>query len=171
MNITKQILLDKINTNLADFSNITPTEHREILLMFLECVMFDGDIRHIRMANVDIPINFDPSGLGRAGFQYEGWAICNGNNGTTNDNGRTYIGYDPTDYPTLGAQGGEKLHTLTEPELPEIELKDCVNTNVGDQTVPAGSTPYYSRVNRTVGEGEAHNNMQPYTVVLKIQKV
>lgn len=171
MNITKQILLDKINTNLADFSNITPTEHREILLMFLECVMFNGDIRHIRMLNADIPVYFDTSGLGRVNLQYEGWAICNGNNGTIDDGGRTYIGYEPREYPTLNAQGGSKNHTLTESELPTTVINEAVATSVGDQTVPAGSTPYYSGVPTNLGSGTAHNNMQPYTVILKIQKI
>lgn len=171
MNITKAIVKAEIDAKLADFSNITPDELRGIFYMFLECSMFNGDIRHIRMANVDIPINFDTSGLGRSGLQYEGWAICNGNNGTTNDNGRTYIGYDPTNYPTLNAQGGEKEHTLTVPELPVLTIKEAVQDGTGDQTVPAGGTPYYKRDDRTIGSGTAHNNMQPYTVILKIQKV
>lgn len=170
-NITKASLKQLIDQNLADYSNITPDRHRDVLYAILECISYQGDIRHVRMNNTDIPIYFDTSGLGRVNEQYEGWAICNGNNGTQNDGGRTYIGYDPNDYPILGQQAGETSHTLTEQELPNITIRESVQNTVGDQTVPAGSTPYFVAQNKQLGSGQAHNNMQPYTVVLKIQKV
>ena len=129
------------------------------------------------MQNSDIPIYFDTSGLGRLNLQYEGWAICNGNNSTVNDNGRTYIGYDPVNYPTLGFQGGTKTHKLTESELPVVDIT-ASQTSAGPEE---GSNPSKlttgsnvlegAFVIDTIGGGVAHNNMQPYTVILKIQKV
>lgn len=59
--------------------------------------------------------NFDATGLGInicAGF-----AICNGNNGTKNRDGRTSLGYGTT-YNFVGALNGNASHTLTESQLP-----------------------------------------------------
>jgi len=41
--------------------------------------------------------NFDGSGLGLPGSTVEGWALCNGSNGTPNLKGKFVVGYDSTD--------------------------------------------------------------------------
>ena len=81
--------------------------------------------------------NFDSSGLGLAGTELAGWAICNGNSFTTpslivistpNLRGQFIVGLDErtlsgvggadTDYDNFGKIGGSKTHTLTKNELP-----------------------------------------------------
>jgi hypothetical protein len=59
--------------------------------------------------------NFDETGLGRN--LCEGFALCNGNNGTKNRDGRTSIAYGTTfNFP--GAFNGNASHTLTEAQMP-----------------------------------------------------
>jgi len=50
----------------------------------------------------------------------EGWALCDGNNGTPDLRGMFIVGYDPSDidYDVIGGTGGEKTHTLTINEMP-----------------------------------------------------
>ena len=49
-----------------------------------------------------------------------GWQLCDGTDGTPDLRGRFIVGYSDTDsdYGTIGATGGEKLHTLTIDEMP-----------------------------------------------------
>ena len=73
------------------------------------------EIVHLDVTNQYILDNFDNTGLGInlcAGF-----AICNGQNGTKNRNGRTSIAYGTT-YNFVGALNGNASHTLTESQLP-----------------------------------------------------
>jgi len=120
--------------------------------------------------------NFDSSGLGIN--EYEGWAICNGNNGTRNRKGRVAIGYDSVNYPTPGATGGEKNHVLTTAEVPALTVP--IPYDSPRTAPPGGSEKTISNnpgaptgvVNVTTnGGGGAHNNMQPYIVTLFIQRV
>lgn len=70
---------------------------------------------------------FDGTGKGINGLQ--GWALCNGVNGTPNLRGQFIVGLDErtisgaggadTDFDALGDNGGEKTHTLTKGELPK----------------------------------------------------
>jgi hypothetical protein len=103
--------------------------------------------------------NFDNTGKGKN--KYRGWAICNGNNGTKNRKGRVAIGYDETNYPTLGAIGGSETHKITPSESPAI-----LNTTKPYQT---GSTTndYLSPATSNT----AMSIMQPYIVTLFIQKI
>lgn len=52
----------------------------------------------------------------------DGWAICNGQNGTPNLTGRFIGGYDPTNehsaYKTIKNMGGSSTHKLTVNEMP-----------------------------------------------------
>ena len=70
--------------------------------------------------------NFDGSGIGVAGTAYEGWAICNGQNGTPDLRGRFIVGVGRNGDPAytgnttyqMGDAGGEEAHTLTREEMP-----------------------------------------------------
>lgn len=70
---------------------------------------------------------FDNTGLGK--WEYTGWAVCNGANGTIDLRSRFVVQYDPRSsdpggniwdagYNTPGTTGGEKLHALTVAEMP-----------------------------------------------------
>jgi microcystin-dependent protein len=64
--------------------------------------------------------NFITNGLGKVGTQLDGWALCNGNNGTPNLKGRFIAGYDPldADYNAIGNLGGSKTVSLINTQLP-----------------------------------------------------
>jgi len=53
-----------------------------------------GDVKEVDCDGAYIAANFDGTGLGIN--ERIGWAICNGNNGTKNRNGRVSLGYDPS---------------------------------------------------------------------------
>lgn len=70
---------------------------------------------------------FEASGLGK--WEWKGFALCNGSNGTQDRRGRFTVGYDNRNsdpgngiwdvkYNTAGQIGGEKSHTLTIAEMP-----------------------------------------------------
>lgn len=126
--------------------------------------------------------NFDMTigatqGIGKIGGLWEGWAICNGNNGTDNFDGQTLIGWG-ANYATVGQFLGEKEHTLTVDELAPhahnvdiafdgggaLDIQSYVNSSGSDERfIPQASS--------STGGGEPHNNMQPSVVVLIIMKL
>lgn len=129
--------------------------------------------------------NFDGTGLGIN--ICEGFAIRNGNNGTDNADGRVDIGYGSI-YNAVGAIGGSQTHTLISQEMPIHEHLNGVSDDIQNVFVYGGSTTgmpglattdldtggsstaYQGRTSQ-VGGGQAHNNMQPYRVVLKMMKL
>lgn len=123
--------------------------------------------------------NFDITGLGIG--QRTGWAICNGNNGTKNRNGRFPLGYDPVNYATLGALGGYKNavliahdHTVSPTQNPTYGAGGAVRTTWGPSagdTGAAGDT--VPLITSTAGgtEDGVGKNMPPYIVTLYIQKI
>ncbi|MEL6556579.1 MAG: tail fiber protein [Bacteroidota bacterium] len=61
----------------------------------------------------------------------EGWALCNGENGTPNLSGQFIVGYDEsnTDYDEIGMKGGENKVSLKEAELPSHTHQDTGHTH------------------------------------------
>lgn len=70
---------------------------------FVSAVQFQVITLHVNQAYIDA--NFDLSGLGIN--LMTGYAICNGNNGTLNKDGKVGIGYGST-YNVIGQTGGSK---------------------------------------------------------------
>lgn len=136
------------------------------------------EVKRLHVNNQYILDNFDLTpgptmGLGinlMAGF-----AICNGNNGTTNIDGMVGIAYGTINN-VIGQFGGETTHVLTIGEMPahshvinEVYNENTAGTKVGSGggTLEAVGTQNTS----SVGSGTAHNNMQPYIVELTIMKL
>lgn len=126
------------------------------------------------------------TGLGKVGGGWEGWAIMDGRNGTTDRGGKVSVGWvnDPLSPFYLQATpasltdgfGGENEVTLTVDELPEVDIPfdyDGVGRSSGAQETMRN----YPGSNRTggvitfPGGGQAHNNMQEYAVTVKVKKI
>lgn len=82
--------------------------------------------------------------------------------------GRAIVGVNTsdTDFSTVGKIGGAKNHTLTISEMPSHSHKGSVpntlpNTATGSQTYGYILDGSY-RTTETAGDGQAHNNLQPY---------
>ena len=136
--------------------------------------------------------NFDMTpgenqGLGKIDGLWSGWAICNGNNGTDNDDGITYIGYG-ANYATIGQFLGTKTETLTINQIPSHRFLNGVSNDNLNPYVYGGTTidmpglavaevrdeggaRTYQGYTNYIGGGQSHNNIQPSKVMLKIMKL
>ena len=94
--------------------------------------------------------------------------------GVPNLNSRVPVGFDSSDtkFNTIGKTGGEKTHTLTKNELPDVQLSvlgaGSTNGNdilrfgsIGVSTMTAGAR---IGVTEPMGNNQPHNNLQPYIV-------
>jgi len=141
------------------------------------------------------------------GYAPKGWAVCNGQILQINTNqalfailgtryggdgittfalpnlqGRTPIGFSPSQGIPLAQAGGEENHTLTINEMPAHTHQVFANAELGTLTAaqnntwaatPAGrnafaSTPQAIMSPQAIGVtggSQPHNNMQPYTVI------
>lgn len=166
-------VLAAINSNLADGSSITANLHRaveEALLNFTESQWLPGDIKEIDCDNAYITANFDASGLGIIGGEREGWAICNGNNGTKDRNGRVSVAYG-TSYPTMGTVGGSKDAVVVEHSHTMTYGNTGTNTGTQVKRDSDGDTLLGTTSTNSTGVSGIDKNMQPYIVTLFIQKL
>lgn len=118
---TKAQILALITVNWGDITSPrrTPEKDREVAQIIVDSLFFIGEEKFIKMETTDIPTYFETNGLGKTNTPYQGWAICNGNNGTTNDDGSVTIAYGST-YNTMGAlSGSANTATLIQDNLPE----------------------------------------------------
>lgn len=131
------------------------------------------EVKRLHVNAQYITDNFDVTGLGinlMAGF-----AICNGQNGTTNIDGMVGIAYGAVNN-IIGQFGGEKTHLLNINEIPaHSHLIDAVyNENTSGTKVGSGGGSLEAvgtQNTSTQGGGLSHNNMQPYIVELTIMKL
>lgn len=142
----------------------------------------------------DVPLPLPPGMItmwyGDPATPPTGWAICDGNNGTPDLRGRVPVGLKSTDanFDTLGETGGAKTHQLTVAEMPTHNHNVSVSNSqinsyngspgstwrsyASQQDSPRvshGHTATVSESNR--GSGDAHNNLQPYCVLVFIMKL
>lgn len=110
-----------------------------------------------------------------------GWKEC------LNIRGKTIVGLDPNDstFSTLGANIGEKTHTLTISEMPKVKPRIPVRiagggwrssggsgrpiSDVGYLNPNAGGDPVQTAEGQEIGGGLAHNNIQPSTIAYFIE--
>lgn len=164
-----QALIDDIQSNTKN----TALEFRTVLAALADGATFTGEVKQMDVPTSYIAANFDGTGLGIN--EMVGYAICNGNNGTRNRNGRVSINYDPSNYPTLGATGGEATHQLTSAETPPVTITYTAsaddNSGGGNYICTSPLQPDGTRTLTTNGGNQAHNNMQPYIVTLFVMKL
>ena len=130
------------------------------------------EVKELWVNQTYINNNFDVTGYGIN--LMEGYAICNGNNGTPPMDGLVSVGYG-TNYNVIGGFGGEEEHQLTVNELPSHnhDVKNYAGTqgtNFNQNITSDVSGASYDKTGFT-GLNEAHNNMQPYIILLKIMKL
>lgn len=104
----------------------------------------------------------------------DGWALCDGTNGTPDLRGKFTLGAGPS-Y-EVGATGGEEKHTLTTAEMPSH-----THPVPGDKNAGASGSYYpilglmsntkYRTNTESAGGSQPHNNMPPYYVLAKIMKL
>ena len=96
------------------------------------------------------------------GLWYDNTAVAN----VTDDNNKV-----------AGNQGGEKAHTLTQAELPEVIWEQPVKVlpqsgNANECVAPLSNASTQESIEIVFpGGGEAHNNMAPYTIVVYVKRL
>lgn len=158
-----QTLINNINDNGENTAN----EVRLVLNAIRESSCIIGEVKMLKVDQSFITGNFDVNGLGLTGTQMEGWQI------ESADGGRTYIGYDPINYPTLGEEGGSKDAVLVAHSHDyQIARDQAGSQDLYSLTNTAGSDEAYQTFQTSsVGESGTNKNMQPYRVVLKIKRI
>lgn len=127
---------------------------------------------------------FDNTGLGK--WEFKGFAIANGANGTIDVRGRFPIAYDnrltdpgngvwDADYNTPGNNGGYKSVTLVEANLPEhthtVNQGNSYTGNGGAGTVGRGAVNPNTFETEPAGSNTPHENRPPYKVFVFIQRI
>lgn len=169
-------LQNLINTNLASASGIIASEHREVESALLNEFARLYEVKELDIPNTQLPgfltTNFDATGKGIG--NYDGFAICNGQNGTRNRGGRTSVGYDPSLYNIIGAIGGSKdavlvahSHTYKQYQLDQ----EVATTGSGVRSLNKNNIQTGTFITSTEGESGTGKNMQPYIVTLFIQRI
>lgn len=126
------------------------------------------EVRTFHVNSAYITDNFDSTGLGIN--LMTGYAICNGNNGTLNKDGRVGIAYGTTTN-VIGQFGGSKdavliSHNHTTP------LGIVAGTHIsGSGSFDVGTNVSTSTAASSIGETGAGKNMQPYVVELQVMRL
>ncbi|MRX40565.1 hypothetical protein GJU43_14850 [Flavobacterium sp. LC2016-23] len=151
---------------LGDGDKNTAGEVRSLLRHMLQSIFLPGDVKIVICSEEEISADYTATGLGRG--KRAGWAICNGLNGTEPFGGRVPLGYSD-DYPVIGDTGGSKDAVLVE---------HSHNTwgfgapNTGSNGLDSGNYLWGQIASTTtVGVSGVNKNLQPYLVVLYIQKL
>ena len=104
----------------------------------------------------------------------EGWALCNGENGTPDLRGRFVLG--SSDSYAIGDVGGESEVTLTVEQMPShnhvYDRAMSASSKLQSGTSTFGTVSSRLNANSTsAGNNQPHNNMPPYYVLAYIMKL
>lgn len=161
-----QFIIDAIEDGVPN----TALKVRSALIAIADGSAQTGDVKSIDVDTSYIAVNFDVTGLGKN--ERLGWAICNGNNGTRNRNGRTGIQYDPVYFPTLGATGGSKDAVVVAHSHGLSSIKRHTNSSGAIGLFDQANGGTSSGIDTDIrGESAIGKNMQPYIVTLYIMKL
>lgn len=169
----KQTILDLINNNIRNkFPKVIKAEHAQIEEALLDSIFLPYEVKQLDCPQEFLEENFNLTpgptmGLGKN--LALGYAICNGNNGTQNRNGRVALQYDPEQYPNLGDTGGSNDAVVV---AHTHNIATSPNDSLGYVTVKASSSTGGTSISTTVaGESGIGKNRQPFIVSLFIQRV
>ncbi len=129
---------------------------------------FQFEVKDLWVNQAYIDTNFDGTGLGI--LLCDGYAICNGNNGTPNMNGLVSVGYG-SNYPVIGGFGGSKNAVLVEHTHTFIGSEDDTANDGNYVLVSPTNSIGIKSVLSTEGVSGTNKNMQPYIILLKIMKL
>ena len=167
-------IIDLINLNLASKTEIPAVKHREVEIALLNFIQSNlsqsGDIKVIKADATYLANNFEVDGLGKN--LRAGWAICNGNNGTDNLQGRVPIHYS-ADFP-LGTVGGSKDAVVVEHShnYTQYTLDQEVSSNGnGVRSLNKNDSQSGIFITSTTGVSGTNKNMQPYLATVYIMKL
>lgn len=108
----------------------------------------------------------------------DGWALCDGTNGTPDLRGRFVLGESNSH--AMGETGGSEKVTLTEAQMPKHKhiysrhgySTQYVNANLSNGDYKGANTLASSGANTTeTGDSQPHPNMPPYYVLAYIMKL
>lgn len=134
-----------------------------------DAVFMVGKVEELDVDANFISTKFNLTGLGIGTM--EGFAICNGNNGTKNRNGRVAIGYDPVNYATMGATLGSKDAVVIAHSHTTQYGQAGVGTLYPEQTYVSNTIGGESQTTSSVGVSGVGLNIQPSIVTLFIQRI
>lgn len=105
----------------------------------------------------------------------DGWALCDGTNGTPDLRGRFVLGYSSSH--KVGSTGGAETVTLTTAQMPKHTHTFVYSTRFFGESGYAGvngiaASSYSNTVTTSsTGSGSAHENMPPYYALCYIMKL
>lgn len=120
-----------------------------------------------------VPSNlFNTFSLGKVKGLF-GYTLANGTNGGPDLRGMFIPGYNPADpdYSTIGATGGSKSNTLTNANLPPLDIPSGYD---GPHPKPAdggGADEYYPSGHAVIGSSDPIENRPPFFTLIKAYKL
>lgn len=135
-------------------------------------------------ATEDFTADFNLStGLGNIGTQWDGWAVCDGQNGTVDRRNSFPLGWK--DLGSISTAGGSETITLTEAQLPEITPKWKFEFGQNNDVYDGRDGTFYSSLNgnrkhqspidrfpiEPFGGGEPITIMPPFIYSVYVKKI
>jgi len=157
---------------IGDGDKNTAAEVRAVLNALKDGIALSGDIKFIKATPAYLAVNFDATGLGRN--DREGWARCNGLNGTDPVEDK-FILASGTVYDTPGAIGGSETLMLTAQNIPELTINYTGSNDdtgdIGDYLITSPTDSNGAHQLKTVAGTTPIDKMPPYIALICIQKI